>query len=292
MDNSGTATQGRIYAFPEFASQVTVYKPGGKVDESVKIAAQGDDCGATVGPDGHLWISVFHFGAFEYLPNGEKTGRLFTPQKARWEGEQTIPLCDFAIDSQGNFYARKATRVGMSRNTTRTASFQYALGSGSSSVVAVDRRDDSVYVDDGNKVEEYSSNGSLLDDFAMPESSSAPCPGVVEEAGECYDGIQQSKGIAVDETSGDVYVTNDSYGSQRIDIFKPGSPTDRGRRHHRESGPDPDDRAPAGDPQPRRRRHDRLQIRMGCGFLRRLRTRSPLRRGRFLQRLRRPPRDG
>jgi hypothetical protein len=105
IDNSGTGTQGRIYAFEEFAPQVTVYKPGGEKDHSVTFNAQGDDCGATVGPDGHLWISVFHFGAYEYLPNGEKTGRRFVPEKATWEHEQTIPLCDFAIDSQGNFYA-------------------------------------------------------------------------------------------------------------------------------------------------------------------------------------------
>ena len=48
---------------------------------------------------------------------------------------------------------------------------------------------------------------------------------MIEEAGECFNGICGSSGIAVDESTGDVYVANRSF-PERIDIFNP-PPTTR-----------------------------------------------------------------
>jgi hypothetical protein len=221
VDNSGTETQSRIYAFAEFASTINVYKPGGKLDEDVNIEAQGDDCGAAVGPDGHLWIAIYNVGAIEYLPDGEKTGKVFVPQNG--PHENTPEMCDFAIDSQGNFYAPESYLGGFIKKYSSAGTFQYKLGKGNSTTVAIDRRDDSVYVDDRSTIEKYSSGGSLLDEFGAPESSSAPCPTVIEEAGNCYNGLSGSEGITVDETTGNVYATNAGF-PQRVDVFTPGPP--------------------------------------------------------------------
>jgi len=220
VDNSGTETQSLIYAF-EQSGPVNIYRPGGAEKTDVEIDAHGISCGAEVGPDGHLWIAFFYIGLKEFLPSGAPTGKKITPDPGP---VYNVPeMCDFAIDSQYNFYVPEDFNGGYVKKYDSNGDLLYRLGGGAAKTVVVNRKDDSVYVDDQSVIEKYSSTGSLLDEFGKPEPSGAPCPTVVEEAGECYNGLYGSGGLAVDESSGAVYVANRNF-PERIDIFTPTGP--------------------------------------------------------------------
>jgi hypothetical protein len=207
VDNSGTATQGRIYTFPEFGPLKT-YLPSGAPDV-YPITANGDLCGSTIGPEGHLWLSIFQEGPEqgirEFLPSGEATGKGFRPGG---NGEQ----CDFAMDSEGNFYIPENYTGGFVEKYNSSFEHLYNIGTGGQAEgVAVDRSTDNVYVDESSRVREYSPNGSLLGTFGTAE-------------GVTYPGLQSSRGgIAVDEDTHNVYVANNR-SPQTVDRFVPGPP--------------------------------------------------------------------
>ncbi len=220
VDNSGTDTQSLIYAF-EQSGPINIYRPGGTKKTDVEIGAHGISCGAAVGPDGHLWIASFYIGIKEYLPTGAPTGKVITPVPGPVYDRPE--MCDFAIDSEYNFYVPETFNGGYVNKYDSNGSLLYRLGDGNAKTVVVDSKDDSVYVDDQSGIEKYASTGSLLDEFGKAEPSALPCPTVVEEAGGCYDGLSGSGGLAVDESTGDVYVANRSF-PERIDIFTPTGP--------------------------------------------------------------------
>ena len=193
VDNSDTVTQGLIYAFGNFGP-VDVYRPGGAQKTDVNFISQGNLCGASVDPDGHLWVSTVGVGVSEYLPNGEPTGKTIVPEPGPYENKPET--CNFAIDSHFNFYLSESANPSYIKKYDSNGVFQYRLGNGFGRFVAVDRRDDSVYVDDGSVVEKYSSTGSLLDEFGSGSGS-----------------------IAVDESTGDVYVANGV-----VDVYSPSGP--------------------------------------------------------------------
>ncbi len=224
VDNSGTSTQGLIFDFPEFGP-INVNRPGGGLKTDVYFEPRGTICGAAFGPDGHLWISSLGGGFREYLPDGATTGKVIVPDPGPQENRPEA--CDFAIDSHYNFYAPESTNGGFITSYVKKYNsngvFQYRIGNGLSRSVAVDLKDDSVYVYDRTGVEKYSPTGSLLDEFGEPEPSGAPCPTSIEQAGECYNGVYGSGGIAVNESTGEVYVADHGY-PERIDIFAPSGP--------------------------------------------------------------------
>ena len=110
VDNSGGATQGRIYAFKRFGEPAdvvpTMYLPTGAkaTPEEYKPFDKpfGNPCGMEVGPDGSVWLQFTYsnFGGAWQFPatGGEATGRAI--DRGYTEG-----MCgQFAIDSQENFY--------------------------------------------------------------------------------------------------------------------------------------------------------------------------------------------
>ena len=291
VDNSRTATQGRIYAFAEFA-------PGQRLQARREAGQQTSTSrpGRRLRRDGRPRRAPLDFD----LPlrrlrvparTAKKPAGASSPTKPNGNRNRQSRSATSRSTRRATSTRPKATRAGTSRNTTRTgySSTRSAPGLERSSRSTAGTTPSTSTT--ATWVEKYSSNGSLLDEFATPEPSAAPCPTAIEEAGECYDGIAGSRGIAVDESTGDVYVTNHGYHAQRIDIFKPGPPTIAADVTTDPPVPTPTTALLRGTLNPSGRRDDPLQIRMGRRLLRRLRTRSPLRRGRRLQRLRRPARD-
>jgi hypothetical protein len=207
VDNSGLETQGRIYALLEF-SPVNLYLPGGKQEVNFPLESNAADiCGDAVAPNGHLWLAFFGQGVFEYLPDGSPTGRSIRPQPGPFENVPEV--CDFAIDSEENFYMPETYHGSAVSKYDSEGVYQYTLGSGTARDVTVDRSDDSVYLDEGGFVEHYDANGALLDEFGLPEGS--------------YAGLQsESRGVAVDESSHTVFVVNRAVNPDKVDIFDPG----------------------------------------------------------------------
>src|SRR5262249_14205673 len=94
VDNSSTATKGRIYAFPE-NGPVRANEADGSTAPGFPANASGA-CGDDTAPDGSLWIALWNQDKTVQLSSttGSPTGASFA----------TPAPCDLAIDSQGNFY--------------------------------------------------------------------------------------------------------------------------------------------------------------------------------------------
>jgi hypothetical protein len=202
VDNTDSAEQGRIYALPPFGP-VSAYAQSGAALLFSTTGINGFMCGATVGPEGHLWIAFYEEGIKEFLPSGVATGTV-------------VPLglsqsCNFAMDSEGNFYAPTGIEGGQLKKYDSTGAFLYNVGAYTSGYRAftVNRSDDSVYLLEGGLFARYASNGSPIDEFGEAE------PG--------YGGLTSASGIVVDESTNEVYVSN--YTQGKVDIFKPGPPS-------------------------------------------------------------------
>jgi hypothetical protein len=214
IDNSGTATQGRIFAFEEQAGTAAFF-PTGVRDETFKPVGEAVGiCGAATHPDGHYWVNRFESSLDELDPiDGSSTGKKLFPNAF---GGLAHDGCDFDFDSKGNFYiSNHWSGPAKILKYNAAGQFQYSLGSNTASTMAVDPSNDNVFVNDRSKVLMYSSGGSLLATFGnKPE-------GTVNGGGP-YNGLSSSEGITVDADTHKVYVSNQATGG--VDIFVPGPP--------------------------------------------------------------------
>ena len=216
VDNSGSANQGRIYAFEQnvFGPPPALYYPSGAKatpEEFSLTRLSGAVCGTEVAPDGSIWSRYTYNsngGLRQYPPNGGSvTGRTI-------DGGYTEGVCgQFAIDSQENFYTPEYECCSFIRKFNSEGKFQYSLGGGNSESTTADRSDDSVYVNDSNVITKYSAGGAELDKFGHPEEY-APTKN--------YPGLSNSPAIAVDEHTKEVFAVNPTTNS--VDVFAPGPP--------------------------------------------------------------------
>ena len=211
VDNSATVTQGRIYAFAERGG-VKAWQPSGEPVGSPYpsggIAGFSDNCGAAVGPAGHIWVMDYPNHVKEYDTDGLPTGNVIT---------LNIPgvgvnACDFDMDTTGDFYVPISYGGGPVYKFDPTGAVVGEIDPGPSRSVAIDPSNDNVYVDDSNHVNHYGPVGNLLDTFGTAEG---PPSG--------YPSLQSSFGIAVDGDTHKVYVSNRGF-PNRIDIFSPSGP--------------------------------------------------------------------
>ena len=142
IDNSGTATQGRIYAKEEY-SDASGYLPSGAPIGGgwpVSGAALGDSCGMDVAPDGGIWF--VNYGANQinrYNTNGVSEGGSFSPLSNP---------CGIAIDSEENIYSSGyggSTLVKYSKTGTVLDSKFGGENNGGENV-AIDRSTNHVFV--------------------------------------------------------------------------------------------------------------------------------------------------
>lgn len=202
VDNSGAATKGRIYGFPE-SGPVRAYEPGGSPAPNFPISV-GGACGGDVAPDGSLWIASYSQAqAIQFNSStGAATGQtLSTPSP-----------CDLAIDSQGNFYAvREGTGTVRKYDSTGALVGIFASESGfGEPELAIDRSNDDVYVDYRSFVAHYTKGGALISKFGQAEGG--------------FPGLENSRGIAVRASNHVVYVGNEKNGTPRVDTFVPTGP--------------------------------------------------------------------
>ncbi|HET9198709.1 MAG TPA: hypothetical protein VFN92_10710 [Solirubrobacterales bacterium] len=97
IDNSGTASQGRIYV-NEIPGPVNAFAPGGGYLWQIPADLLGNDCGTAVDRDGHLWVA----------DAGEQAAREFsavsTPEQIGQVKTDTGSFCRLNADSEGNLY--------------------------------------------------------------------------------------------------------------------------------------------------------------------------------------------
>jgi sugar lactone lactonase YvrE len=205
VDNSSGSTQGRIYAFNETGAVkgwLPSGSPLGAPFPAGGITGFSDNCGAAIGPNGNIWVADYNHGLKEFTPEGVATGNVVNPEPES--------MCNFTIDSQGNFYVPAPYSGGPVTKYSPTGVSLGQIDPGSAIGVAVDLSNDDVYVDDGDKVNHYNSSGILLDTFGIPSGS--------------YPGLANSVGIAVNEHTHTVYVGNNRSGNTKVDTFVPSGP--------------------------------------------------------------------
>src|SRR5215213_541345 len=200
VDNSGTATQGRIYALNEFGP-FDAYLPSGlPVGAPWPLEGLGDVCGAAIAPDGGIWFAHLGEGKFvKYNSNGTSANETITPQIGT--------MCDIDADAQGNIYEPVAYFGGRVDKYSPTGQFLGTIDPGPAKSVAVDQSNGNVYVDREDEIVVYDSSGGLITSFGTPEGG--------------YEGLSGSQGLAVNKTTHAVYVANNRFGHVAIDVFKP-----------------------------------------------------------------------
>jgi hypothetical protein len=198
VDNSGTSTQGRIYAKEEFSTVSGFLPSGAAIGGNFPFQPPGDACGMEVAPDGGIWVANYNDSTIgRYNTNGESSGTsISTPNP-----------CGFAIDGSGNFYS-----PGYGSGTLKKYNSAGVLldeefggqGNGGENI-AIDRSTGFVYVALYDHVNVIDSSGSLVTSFGLPEG------------GKSYPGLNGAEGIAVNQTTHKVYVGNPSTGT--VDRF-------------------------------------------------------------------------
>ena len=208
VDNSGGASQGRIFQWNEGTSVKGFLATGEAMDSdsgfgNFPLAETGDNCGGDIAPNGNIWVTNYtKGGVYEYTPSGEPT------TEGPAEGFiSALGACSVAIDSNENFYTsnyngglvRKFSPSGEPLGTVDTNNLVEA-GS-----LAVDRSNDHLFVDYKTFIKEFDADGGFVEDLGFPDS------------GKSYPGLQSSQGMAVDETTHVLYVTDRFPG--RVDTF-------------------------------------------------------------------------
>jgi Tol biopolymer transport system component len=172
---------------------------------SRETAPWGETCGVAVGPSGNVYVGIYGT-VDEFVPkanpatNSDYVSSIGTATKS----------CNLAVDSVGNIFAAGYPAGPIIRYEATQFGSSGAVGpvvDASGSALVVDPADDHVYVDEGSQVSEFGAHGE-------------PFEGPIGTFGQSGEGaISGSNGIAVDETSGDVYVSN---GIGQLSVFGPG----------------------------------------------------------------------
>jgi hypothetical protein len=214
VDNSGTASQGRIFQWYEHNPVQGFFPSGeemgpGNGFAKFPLTETGDNCGGDVAPNGNLWLTMYNQGIREYDPSGNAitagpAGGLIPAEGA----------CSVAIDSEENFYTsqyntglvRKWSKSGEPLGTVDSASVE--AGS-----LTVDRSNDHLFVDYGSVIREFDPEGAMVGSYGGADPSHS------------YPGLSNSAGVAVNETTHVLYAT--SYlgpNPGRVDTFAPAAP--------------------------------------------------------------------
>jgi hypothetical protein len=200
VDNSGTGTQGRIYQWPEFGDVKGFLPTGAPIGPPFPLPGGplGDHCGGDVGPNGDIWITRWSPGIDGYTSGGVSTGKHIPADGT----------CAFAIDAAENFYTVQWSS-GLVRKFDSAGQLVATIDDdpGEPGNIAVDRSTGHVFIGYSTYVKEYDSAGGLIGEFGRPEGA--------------YPGLLGVEGLAVNQTTQDVYVTNNrlTEGVRRVDKF-------------------------------------------------------------------------
>ncbi len=215
VDNSGTASDGRIYvtdsannrvvAIDGSGALVAAFGTGGRINGVEDSAGDPDalpspftsfsrPCGLAVDRgNANLFVAdQFNNRIWIFDSSGALVGEIADPS--------LNGPCGMAFSSTGRLYVRNAFD-GKVLRFVRTGATTYEFGSvffpaeeGGASDVAVDTTDDHVYVNRGDRIVEYDAGGSQVSTFGQGQGGGTPL---------CCSG-----GIAVDGINGRIYASD------------------------------------------------------------------------------------
>jgi hypothetical protein len=218
VDNSGGAggvgegEQGRIYGMSEGEQRIRGWKANGEpvagpFGEGSGLAVPGV-CGMDVDSEGDVWAGIWNPAGIvqEFNPDGTPTGQEFV---ATVPSGPNLAICGMEIDNAGNFYISGYCCDGVHKFSP-SGEYKGVIDPSSNEAkdTAVDSSDGHIYTAHqgeagGLNINEYDSAGGLVTRFGAPEG---PYPGA------------QPEGVAVNETTHTVYVTNGGF-EPSVDSF-------------------------------------------------------------------------
>src|SRR5262245_33924860 len=195
VDNSATATEGRLYILPEF-QPLRAYDPAGtllfQIDGSTTPDGPfGDACGAAVDSGGNVYIGDYgHLSIYKF----DSAGTYLT----------TLPVsfrpCDLAVATDGTIYAIEyATAV---HKLTSAGVELGVIDNQGPRAVNVDLSNGHVYVVHDSSVIEYDPDGTIVSQFGTGR-------------------LEGSRGVDSNASTGQVYVSSNPSSGGRVVIFGP-----------------------------------------------------------------------
>jgi hypothetical protein len=198
VDNSGGATDGRIYVTQATAGVVDVFASDGSFIEQLTESSQGafnEPCGVGVDPAGNVYV-------------GDFSGKIHKFANPPVDGSSVdFPFainCTLAAGAGAtNGFIFPAHLIGSTAKLDSTIGEEkYVVDPGPATTVTVDPGTGNVYVAAGSEVREYDASGAS----SVPLAPIAP-------------GGEQVTGVAVDEDTGNVYVARK--GNPNIEVWGP-----------------------------------------------------------------------
>jgi hypothetical protein len=207
VDNSGSATAGRIYGNTGCGS-VRAFEPSGVQLGGNYPLNVGGACGVAVDPAGGVWVADFQAGLRDFTADGTSLGDSFAPVSCHSVIDASQPPDPLS----GYFYVGRYGDGGpnvdvydASRNYVRTL----FTDAGTVRAVAADSINHHVYVDTGGHVDEFdAATGALLGIFGFPSTGHGLPNGLCDSA----------SGVAYDDTTQKVFVAD----CGRVAVFGPG----------------------------------------------------------------------
>jgi hypothetical protein len=191
VDNSNTATRGRIYLYGPGASKLWAFNPDGS-PVGGKYPIEGNEPrDIAVDPTtGNLWIAQGRSVA-EYEPDGDPTGR-------------SIPVGSFlvTVDSDGNIYISPGAFEVQKFNSELVPQYRIPLeGFAEQSEIAADPVSNDLWEYGPSYIRQFSPSGEFVAQYSSPG---------------------EGRAMDINGTNKDVYVGSSS-GAERVDIYTPGA---------------------------------------------------------------------
>jgi len=184
----------------EYLGQLNEYKEGNAA--SGPLAPFGETCGVAVGPDGSVYVDDFNNGIHKYEPTANP---VFNTENTANFTSVTNP-CTLAVGggpTAGSLFVNTfGAEVFKVDGSTGTSGYEV---SGGNSTVNVDPATGHVYAAAGNKIIEWDASGAS----SATEVTNTTLAGL-------------AAGIAIDEASGNVYVS--VAGDPNVEVYSSASP--------------------------------------------------------------------
>ncbi len=214
VDDSGSPANGDLYVTDSDNGRVEVFGSSGSYLGEVNLSlalpeSGGEPCGVAVDTAGNVYVafstSPGHID--RYTPvDGNPADDVFSEQVERVGESVGGEVCQIAVDKAGDAYADRWSSGPLFEFTPTEFGEVAPVGrevDGSANDVAADSKDGHLFVDEGAQVAEYEDGGGAI--------------------GTPFGPVSESRGIGVDGSNGNVFVTESVGG--RVDVFMPSGPS-------------------------------------------------------------------
>jgi hypothetical protein len=210
VDDSGGPADGDIYvtqsgahlidvfaADGEYLGQLTEYKEG--ADASGSLVSMGEACGVAVDPSGAVYVGDYEGEVHKFEPTADPP--VNTDNTANFS--TSFSPCTLAAGAGPSAGSIFVTSYGgaVTKLDASTGAEGYVVSEGANTTVSVDPASGHVFVASGAEILEYEAGAAEASLLASTELQST------------------ATGVAVDETSGNVYVSRE--GDEHLEVYGP-----------------------------------------------------------------------